>query len=108
MRALDVATSGAPRGTTPGATRRGWREWVRNGAAVALLLALVALASRLVFAPIHGARSAAACARAYAAARTHADTVSADRLSYPDPAGPGGRRRRCGDLRIATVDLTRR
>jgi hypothetical protein len=84
------------------------REAAQYGAAVVVLLVLTILAARLTFAPIHGASSAAGCARAYAAARTHADTVSADLLSYGDSArGPMGRRRRCGDLRIATVDLTR-
>ena len=75
-----------------------------NAAAVALLLALAIVGTRLVLAPIHGVRSAEACARALADARTRADTVSADMLSYPDSAG---RRRRCGRLRTATGDLTR-
>ena len=81
------------------------RDVVRYGGAVALLLALAALGARLALAPIHAARNAAACVRAYAAARTHADTVSVDWRSYADSAA--GRRRRCGDLRIVTVDLTR-
>jgi hypothetical protein len=97
MRADGVAAPGAA-----------WRVWARYGAAAALPLALAVLAARLALAPIHGVRSAAACARAYAAARTHADTVSADLLTYRDPAGrSAGRRRRCGDGRVATVDLTR-
>jgi len=81
------------------------RDVVPYGGAVALLLALAVLAARLALAPIHAAPNAEACARAYAAARTHADTVSTDLLSYADSAAH--RRRRCGDLRIATVDLTR-
>jgi hypothetical protein len=86
-----------------------WRELVRYVAAAAVPLALAVLAARLVLAPVHAVRSAAACGRAYAAARTHADTVTADLLTYADSAGgPARRRRRCGDLRTATVDLTRR
>lgn len=84
---------------------RAWREGARRGAAALVLLALAIFGTRLALAPIHGVRSAGACARALAAARTRADTVSADMLSYPDSAG---RRRPCGRLRTVTVDLTRR
>jgi hypothetical protein len=94
--------------TTPDAPRRGWRDWVRYGAAAALLLALTALGARLAFAPIHSVRTAAECARAYAEARTHADTLSVDMLSYPGSPGEPAGRRVCGGLRrTATLDLTR-
>ena len=95
--------------TTPGTARRWSCDWAGYGAAVALLLTLGVLIVRLALAPIHGTRSAAACARAYAAARTHADTMSADLLTYPEPARQSVRQRRlCGRLRIVTVDLARR
>jgi hypothetical protein len=74
--------------------------------AVAVLLALAVLSYRLVLGPIHAVHDAAGCARAYARARTHADTLSVDFLSYPDPAGRPVALR-CGALRTATVDLTR-
>ena len=101
MRVLEEATLDAP--------LRGWRDSVRCGAAAVLLLALTVLGARLALAPIHGVRSAAECARAYAEARTHADTASVDMVSYPgSPGRPAGRRRLCGQLRrTATIDLTR-
>ena len=97
MRVLEEAMPDAP--------FRGWRDWVRYGAAAVLLLALTVLGARLALAPIHGVRTVAECAREYAGARTHGDTVSVDMLSYPD--SPGGRRL-CGQLRrTVTIDLTR-
>jgi hypothetical protein len=74
----------------------------RYGASAVVLAVLVVLAWRLALAPGHGVRDAAGCERAYAAARTHADTVSAAFLSYPDPTGRNVKRR-CGELRPATV-----
>ena len=68
--------------TAPDVARRGWRDWARVGAAATLLLVLAVLAARLALAPIHAVRSAAGCARAYAAAQTHGDTVTADLLTY--------------------------
>lgn len=97
MRVLEEATPDAP--------LRGWRDWVRYGAAAVLLLALTVLGARLALAPIHSVRTAAECARTYAEARTNADTVSVDMMSYPSATG---RRRLCGQLRrTATIDLTR-
>lgn len=68
----------------------------------AVLVALITLVARLALAPGHGVRDAAGCERAYAAARTHADTLSVAFLSYPDPR-QRGLKRRCGELRAATV-----
>lgn len=94
---------------TPSAAPRGWRAWARSGTAVVLLLTFSVLVARLALSTSHGVRSAAACRRAYAAARTHADTVSVDMLSYPDSVARGsGFRRPCGELRTATIDLSRR
>jgi hypothetical protein len=84
MRVDEVAAGRAPRWA--------WRELTPYGAGAALLLALVVLIARLILAPVHAVPSAAACAAAYAAARTHADTVSADLLTYRDPrTRPPGR-----------------
>ncbi|WP_309668998.1 hypothetical protein [Gemmatimonas sp.] len=70
------------------------------GAAVVLLLGV--LATRLALGPIHAVRNAAECERAYARARTHADSLSVTYLSYPDAAARG-MRHRCGELRAAVV-----
>lgn len=78
-------------------TRQLARGAARYGVGVGMLLALAVLSYRLALAPIHGVRDAAGCARAYAAARTHGDTLSAASLSYPDPHGRGNRR--CFELR---------
>ena len=74
----------------------------RNSVGIGVLLVFAFLAYRLVLAPVHGTRDAAGCRRAYAAAWTHADTLSADFLSYPDPRGHGTRRR-CVDVRPLTT-----
>ena len=112
MRDPDVAT---PQATTPAPAGRCWRRWMQYGAVVVLWGVILALGARLALAPIHpGVRTAAECARGYAAARTHADTVSADLVSYPGQPGQPrrlgqspGRRRPCGELRTVTVDLAR-
>jgi hypothetical protein len=73
-----------------------------RGLVLVVLVALALLVSRLMLAPIHGVHDAAACSRAYDEARTHLDTVSADFLSYPDPAEPGVDHR-CGAVRTGVV-----
>ncbi len=52
----------------------------------AVLIALAVLVSRLAIGPVHGVDSAEACKRAYASAKTRADSVSVATLSFPDPA----------------------
>jgi hypothetical protein len=79
-------------------SRAGLAAAARYGAAAAVLVLLALLGWRLALAPVHGVRDAAACERAYAAARTHADSLSAAFLSFPDPAGRAVKRR-CGELR---------
>jgi hypothetical protein len=91
-------------GATEQATVPRWRAWARAGVAVAILLGLGLAIARLLVVPSHGVRTVAACQHAYGVAQTHSDTVSVDRLSYPDTAIPGYRRS-CGELRTATVDL---
>lgn len=63
-----------------------------------VVVALVVLVAKLAIAPLHGVRSDADCARAYADASSRTDTISADLLSFPDSRD---RRvsRRCGELR---------
>lgn len=63
-----------------------------------VVVALVVLVATLANAPVHGVRTAADCARAYADASSRTDTISADLLSFPDSRD---RRvsRRCGELR---------
>lgn len=74
--------------------------------ALAILAIFGVLLTRLALAPIHGAHDAEACRRALASARTHADTLSADMMSFPDTnAGRMRRRKACGELRIATGHL---
>ena len=65
---------------------------------ISVLLATVMLVTRLSLAPVHGVHSADECARAYAAASSRTDTISADMLSFTDPAHRRVRRR-CGELR---------
>lgn len=84
-----------------------WRGLGAYGLSVTVLIAIAVLFYRLAFAPIHGVPDVAACARAYAEAETRQDTVSVDFLSYPDPAGHRVDQR-CGYLRAATVDFSRR
>lgn len=67
-----------------------------------VLLVLAFVGYRLAIAPIHGVRDSAACDRAYAEARTHADSVSVRFLSYPDSMRPG-QRSLCGYRRLDTL-----
>jgi hypothetical protein len=70
---------------------------VQRGLALVALLALLALSYRLMNAPIHGVHAASDCARVYAGARTYGEKLSADNVSYQDPAQP------CVDLRCGMV-----
>jgi hypothetical protein len=82
-----------------------WRlrhGFIERGLALAALLALIALSYRLMHAPIHGVHGAADCARLYAEARTHEQMISADNVSYQDPARPGVDMR-CGMVRAGVV-----
>jgi hypothetical protein len=72
-------------------------------ASVTALFLLVVLVGKLVLGPVHGVRNEAACERAYAEARTRTDSISAQLLSFPEPARRGVTRR-CGELHAATVD----
>ncbi len=72
-------------------------------ASMTALCLLVVLVGNLALGPVHGVRNEAACERAYAEARTRTDSISAQLLSFPDPAGRGVTRR-CGELHAATVD----
>jgi len=78
------------------------RSFVERGLALSVLLALVVFSYRLMRAPIHGVHHASDCARAYDEARTHGETLSADNLSYQDPARPGVDMR-CGMVRAGVV-----
>jgi len=81
-------------------------RFLRYGLASAVLIALALLTHRLMHAPIHGVHDAAACMRAYREARTHNDTLSADFLSYQDPARRGVDLR-CAEVRFGLAGPTR-
>lgn len=89
--------------TPPRALWRLQHIFVRSGPGLIVLLALAVLSYRLIRAPIHGVPNASDCARAYAEARTHEQKISADNLSYQDPARPGVDMR-CGMVRAGVVD----
>lgn len=79
----------------------------RYGAAAVVVIALAIVGWRLALAPVHGVADAASCERAFAEARTRADSVWAGFLSFPDPARRAVNRR-CRELRPAmVVDLGR-
>jgi hypothetical protein len=65
-----------------------------------LLLIGSALVVNRVLAPLYGRFDAAECRSAYAAARTHHDTVTVDLHPY---GAAGSRRRLCGQLRARNV-----
>jgi hypothetical protein len=72
-------------------------------ASATAILLLVVLVGKLALGPVHGVRNTAACERAYAEARTRTDSMSAELLSFPDPAGSRVTRR-CGELHPANVE----
>jgi len=86
----------------PPAELRPRRSFVQSGFGLIVLLALVVLSYRLMHAPIHGVHQASDCARVYAEARTYEEKLSADNLSYQDPARPGVDMR-CGMVRAGAV-----
>lgn len=59
---------------------------------IAILGALVVLSTKLALAPFNGAHDAEDCAKAYAKARTHVDSIAVDFKSYRD----GDVTQRCG------------
>ncbi len=59
---------------------------------IAMLGALVALSTKLALAPFNGAPGAEDCAKVYAKARTHVDSIAVDFKSYRD----GDVTQRCG------------
>jgi hypothetical protein len=68
-----------------------------------VLIALAVLVSRLAIGPVHGVDSAEACKRAYANAKTRADSVSVATLSFPDPARQPVPRR-CSEFNTVYAD----
>jgi hypothetical protein len=64
---------------------------VSVAASVVVLLALGTLFYQLAVAPMHSVSSRAECAREYAKAKTHADTISVDFTSFPDTSGARNR-----------------
>lgn len=84
------------------AAGRAWRRAAPHAWSVAVFAVIVAVTGRMVLGPVHAVRDAKGCRRAYAEARTRQDTVSVDRLSYPDSTAPR-RRGRCVFQRIATL-----
>ena len=64
---------------------------VSVAASVVVLLALGTLFYELAVAPMHGVSSKAECVRAYAKAKSHADTISVDFTSFPDTTGARSR-----------------
>lgn len=59
---------------------------------IVTLGALVALSAKLAMAPFNGTHGAEDCAKAYATARTHVDSIAVDFKSYRD----GDVTQRCG------------
>ena len=68
-----------------------------------VLIALAVLVSRLAIGPVHGVSSADDCKRAYANAKTRADSVSVATLSFPDPARQPVTRR-CSEFNTVYAD----
>jgi hypothetical protein len=72
---------------------------------IGLVLAMLAVAVKLAFAPLYRRYDARQCREAYAAARTHAESVAVD--LHPYGARHESRNRRCGETRAVPVDTLR-
>ena len=70
---------------------------MKAGLAIGLLLVLAAVVIRLASAPLYAVYDSRDCQRAYARARTIADTARVD--LHPFAARAGDARRRCGEIR---------
>ena len=89
-----------PAGGTPASdASRPRRSSAQVGLALIVFVSLVVVSYRLIRAPIHGVHQASDCARVYAAAHTAEERLSADNVSYQDPAHPGVDMR-CGMVRL--------